>query len=72
MDACHILLRKPWQYGVNATHRRNEDIYVFSWKGKKVSMRPIPPAPKLTKEEEPKFISICNRGESLVGSKKTK
>ena len=30
MDACHILLGRPWQYGVNVTHRGNEDIYVFS------------------------------------------
>ena len=35
-------------------------------------MKPIPPAPKPTKEEEPKFISICNRDESSVKSKETK
>ena len=34
-------------------------------------MRPIPPPPKPTKEEEPKFISICNRGKSSVDSNKT-
>ena len=35
-------------------------------------MKPIPPLPKPSKGEEPKFISICNRGEFLVESKKTK
>ena len=35
-------------------------------------MRPIPPVLKPIKEEEPKFISICNQGESLVELKKTK
>jgi len=41
-------------------------------KGKKVAMRPIPHIPEATKEKEPKFISICNRGEFLVESKETK
>ena len=35
-------------------------------------MKPIPPVLKLTKEEKPKFIFICNRGEFLVESKETK
>ena len=35
-------------------------------------MRPTPPAPKPTKEDKPKFISICNRDESSVDSKETK
>ena len=35
-------------------------------------MRPIPPVPKPIQKEEPKFIFICNRGESLVDSKETK
>ena len=35
-------------------------------------MKPIPPPPKLTKEEKSNFISICNRGEFLVESKETK
>jgi len=35
-------------------------------------MKPIPPSPKPIKEEKPKFISICNRGECFVESKETK
>ena len=40
--------------------------------GKRIAMKPIPPPPKPTKEEKPKFISICNRDEFLVDSKETK
>ena len=72
VDAFHILLGRPWQHDIDATHRGKEDIYVFPWKGKRVSMRPISPAPKATKEEEPKYIFICNQGESSMESKKTK
>ena len=35
-------------------------------------MKPIAPPLKPIKEEEPKFISICNQGEFLVESKETK
>ena len=47
-------------------------MYMFTWEGKRIAMKPIPPPPKPTKGEEPKFISICNRGEFLVESKETK
>ena len=44
----------------------------FTWEGKRIAMKPIPPPLKPTKEKMSKFISICNRGEFLVKSKETK
>jgi len=44
---------------------------VFPWKGKRVVIRSIPPAPKSIEEEKTKFISICNRREFFVESKET-
>ena len=72
MDACHILLGRPWQPDVDATHRGKRNVYVFLWKGKWVAMKPIPHIPKPTKEEESKFLSICTRGVFLTESKETK
>jgi len=72
MDACHILLGRPWQHDVDATHCGKRNIYMFTWEGKRITMKPIPHVPKLAKEEKPKFISICNRGEFLVESKEAK
>jgi len=71
MDTCYILLGRPWQHDVDATHSGKRNIYTFTWKGKRVAMRPISPIPKFTKEGS-QFIFICNRGEFLVESKKTK
>ena len=45
---------------------------MFTWKDKRIVMKPIPPNPRPTKEERPKFISICNRVEFFVDSKETK
>jgi len=47
------------------------NIYMFNWKGKRVAMRSIHLLLP-TNEKEPKFISICNRGEFLMESKETK
>ena len=32
-DACHILLGRPWQYDIGATHKGRENHYLFEWKG---------------------------------------
>ena len=29
MDACHLILGRPWQYDVDATHRCKDNVYVF-------------------------------------------
>ena len=72
MVACHILLGWTWQHDVDATHRGKRNIYMFTWEGKRIAMKSIPPPFKLTKEGEPKFTSICNQDEFLVESKETK
>ena len=71
MDKCHILLGRPWQHDVDATHRGKRNICVFIWKDKRVTMKSISPIPNPTKEET-KIIAICNRGEFFVKSKETK
>jgi len=50
IDACYILLGRPWQHDVDASYRGKENICVFPWKGKRVAIRSIPPAPKPIKE----------------------
>jgi len=53
IDQCHILLRRLWQHDVDATHQGRDNIYVFTWKGKRVVMRPIPPTTRSTKKRVP-------------------
>ena len=35
MDACHILLGRPWQQDVDATHKGRKNVYILWWKEKK-------------------------------------
>ena len=62
MNACHILLERPQQHDVDATHRGHEanSIYMFNWKGKRVVMRPIPPTLKYKKKKS-KFVCVQSR-----------
>lgn len=35
MKACHLLLGRPWQNDVDATHKGKDNVHTFQWKGKK-------------------------------------
>ena len=41
MDACHILLGKPWQFDVDVVHRGKENNYTFFKDNVKVVLAPI-------------------------------
>lgn len=41
MDACHILLGRPWQYDVNATHHGKDNVYEFLWQSKMIKFLPM-------------------------------
>jgi len=40
MDACHILLGRPWQYDRNVVHDGRKNTYSLSIKGKKIMLAP--------------------------------
>ena len=43
MDACHLLLGRPWQFDKDATHHGHANTYSFKLKGKTVTLAPLPP-----------------------------
>jgi len=49
MDACHILLGRPWQYDRSVVHDGMKNTYSFGIKGKKIVLAPrwdgVNPAP---------------------------
>ncbi|XP_074305674.1 uncharacterized protein LOC141640894 [Silene latifolia] len=40
MDACHLLLGRPWEFDRNTTHQGKENVYVFKHNGKRVTRLP--------------------------------
>ncbi|GJY62781.1 transposon ty3-I gag-pol polyprotein [Tanacetum coccineum] len=38
MEACHVLLGRPWQRDVDSTHQGKTNMYLFKWCGKTIAM----------------------------------
>lgn len=51
MDACHILLGRPWQYNVDVTHRARENTYSFVWEKTKIILKPMSTTPQVPKKQ---------------------
>ncbi|KAK0587460.1 hypothetical protein LWI29_023138 [Acer saccharum] len=41
MDACHLLLGRPWQYDMDATHNGRDNRYVFTWQDRELALMPL-------------------------------
>ena len=41
MDACHMILGKPWQYDVDITYKGRDNVYVFMRGGQKIVLGPL-------------------------------
>ena len=62
MDACHILLGRPWQFDKRAMHDGYTNRHFFDHKGKKITFVPLAPLEvhqdqiqlKKTRDKEPK------------------
>ncbi|XP_074283269.1 uncharacterized protein LOC141607822 [Silene latifolia] len=44
MDACHVLLGRPWQYDRDVVHRGRSNEYELVSKGKRIIFKPIAPS----------------------------
>ena len=60
MDACHLIVGRPWQYHVDATHRCKDNVYVFFKNGIRIVLGPIKDSsvPKAYKVEGKPFLLI--------------
>ena len=47
MDACHLLLGRPWKYDVKFKHDGETNVYTITKGGIKYTMNPLPDDGKL-------------------------
>jgi hypothetical protein len=52
MQACSLLLGRPWQYDNNALHHSRQNIYTFIFKGKTIALLPLTHAEIVQYEKE--------------------
>ncbi|KAL5541459.1 hypothetical protein UlMin_009169 [Ulmus minor] len=62
MDACHVLLGRPWQFDKDATHKGKANTYVFLWKGKRIIMLPLDHSPEKHNEQKEKTTLLVVSG----------
>ncbi|XP_038975304.1 uncharacterized protein LOC120106372 [Phoenix dactylifera] len=60
MDACHVLLGRPWQHDTNVTFRGRDNTYLFRWQGRKILLLPMKekPTPKTSQVEGKSFLAV--------------
>jgi hypothetical protein len=68
MDACHILLGRPWQYDKRAFHDGFKNTYSFEKDGTKITLAPLRMlhTPKPSKGEGSNLLSICEVERALT------
>jgi len=52
MQACSLLLGRPWEHDNDATHHGRSNKYTFVHKGKKYTLLPLTPAENVQAEKE--------------------
>ncbi|XP_074303264.1 uncharacterized protein LOC141637716 [Silene latifolia] len=46
MDACHLLLGRPWEFDKDALHKGKSNIYTFKHGNQRIVLTPLPPNTK--------------------------
>ncbi|WOH04342.1 hypothetical protein DCAR_0623751 [Daucus carota subsp. sativus] len=63
MDACHLLLGRPWQYDNTVHHDGRSNTYSFMFRGKKIVLVPNKPKGSATTPvQTPPSITLLSRG----------
>ena len=52
MDACSLLLGRPWEFDTNAIHHGRSNKYTLMHKGKKIVLLPMSPAEIVKYEQD--------------------
>ncbi|XP_074298968.1 uncharacterized protein LOC141629960 [Silene latifolia] len=48
MDACHLLLGRPWEFDRDSVHHGRDNTYTFKLSSRKITLSPLPPPIKPT------------------------
>nr|GEZ72114.1 putative nucleotidyltransferase, ribonuclease H [Tanacetum cinerariifolium] len=58
IEACHVLLGRPWQHDVDTTHQRKSNMYLFKWSEKTIAMLPLGVVSPKKKLENKTLVSL--------------
>ncbi|GJR69954.1 hypothetical protein Tco_0016019 [Tanacetum coccineum] len=58
IEACHVLLRRPWKHDMDATHQGKSNMYLFRWSGKTIAMLSLSVISPKTKLENMTLVTL--------------
>ena len=65
MQACSLLLGRPWEHDNDALHHGRSNKYTFMHKGKKITLMPMTPAEIVEADRERAEIDNASKSENL-------
>ncbi|KAK8947266.1 hypothetical protein KSP39_PZI006860 [Platanthera zijinensis] len=68
MDACHVLLGRPWLFDHDVTHYGRANTYEFKFNGRVIVLKPSPPKDPSTPSKDT-VIPVEKRALGLIGRK---
>ena len=68
MDACHILLRRPWQYDNNVTHKGRDNVMIFQWGDRKIAMAPVSRFDRIPEKQNKNFLVVTSNEQDIEGA----
>ncbi|KAJ9554084.1 hypothetical protein OSB04_018129 [Centaurea solstitialis] len=60
MDACHILLGRPWQFDHDITYRGRDNIMFFRWGDRKIAMAPVAQFDRTPENKGESFLVVTS------------
>jgi hypothetical protein len=68
MDACHILLGRPWQFDNDVTYRGRDNIMFFRWGDRKIAMAPVAQFGRAPEKRGESFLVVTSNERLLEDS----
>lgn len=69
MDACHILLGRPWQHDRKTLHNGYTNVYSLKHEGKTKELLPLPPHKAIPPAKTKQPVHLIGRRECVKGFK---
>ena len=66
MDACHILLGRPWQFDVDSTFWGHDNVVLFMWDSYKIAMAPLKQTRSANKQRSKSFLTLTSNEQEIV------
>uniref|UniRef100_A0ACD5Y723 Uncharacterized protein n=1 Tax=Avena sativa TaxID=4498 RepID=A0ACD5Y723_AVESA len=66
MDASHVLLGRPWQFDVDATHKGKQNSYSFTWNKRKIIILPNQSNGNTSKEEGKSMLTLSHTSNEFM------